>query len=116
MKEKIPNKFTLHIDLGKILRYNYYKRRCIMQDQNISMDKLCLDGRKKLSMSGVEAVDGFSEQFLKLSVGKNKVTIIGENIKITAFNKALGTLSADGDFIEIKYGVKKDAFIKRIFK
>ena len=24
--KKIPNKFTLHIDLGKILRYNYYKR------------------------------------------------------------------------------------------
>ena len=64
-----------------------------MQEQNVNIDKLCLDGRKKLSMSGVDAVDGFSEQSLKLSVGKNKVTIIGENIKITAFNKSPSAFS-----------------------
>lgn len=87
-----------------------------MQEQNNNLERLCLEGKKRLSMTGVESVDGFSEQYLKLTVGKNKVFVSGENIKITSYNKNTGTLSADGDFLEIKYGIKKDAFIKRIFK
>ena len=88
-----------------------------MQEQNnIESDKLCLEGRKRLSMTGVDTVDGFSEQCLKLSVSGNKVIITGENIRITTFNKTTGNLSADGDFFEIKYGVKKQPFAKRIFK
>lgn len=67
-------------------------------------------------MTGVETVDGFSEQSLKLTVNGNKVTVNGNGIKITAFNKATGNLSADGDFYEIKYGGKKPPLVKRLFK
>ena len=84
-----------------------------MQEQNVS---LCLEARKKLSMTGVSSVDGFSEQHLKLTVGDNKVYILGNNIKITSYNNASGAFSADGEFIEIKYGIKKDNIIKRMFK
>lgn len=87
-----------------------------MQNNVIETDKLNLDGRKKLSMTGVETVDGFSEQCVKLTVSGNKVLIGGENIKITAFNKATGNLSAEGLFCEIKYNHKKVPIIKRLFK
>lgn len=88
-----------------------------MQQQNaIEAEKVILEARKKLSMTGVEAVDGFSEQSLKLTVAGNKVIIVGENIKITAFNKNTGNLSAEGTFTEIKYNHKKTPFIKRLFK
>lgn len=87
-----------------------------MQQVVNNTDKLILDGRKILQMTGVEAVDGFSEQTLKLSVTGSKAVIIGENIKITAYNKANGNLVAEGNFYEIKYNVKKKPLIKRIFK
>lgn len=88
-----------------------------MQQQNaLEVEKIVLEARKKLSMTGVETVDGFSEQSLKLTVMGNKVIINGENIKITAFNKGTGNLSAEGTFTEIKYNHKKTPFINRIFK
>lgn len=88
-----------------------------MQEQNFNnQEKLELDARKHLFLSGVETVDGFNEQSLKLTINGNKVQILGNNIKITAFNKANGNLNAEGDFFEIKYLNKKDPLIKRIFK
>ena len=87
-----------------------------MQQNNVVEEKLSLDSKKFLSMTGVEAVDGFSEQSLKLTVAGSKVYISGENIKITAFNKSSGNLSAEGEFSEIKYNVKKLPIMKRLFK
>ena len=86
-----------------------------MQNQN-GTDKLELFSRRRLVMSGVETVDGYSEQGLSLTVAGVKVRITGEKIKITAFNKATGALVADGLFKEIKYNAKKTPFYKRIFK
>lgn len=89
-----------------------------MQNQlnQVNSDKLELMGRKRLAMSGVDAVDGYSEQMLRLTVSGSKVKITGDKIKITAFNKATGTLMADGIFNEIKYNAAKIPFIKRVFR
>ena len=86
-----------------------------MQEIN-GIDKLELEGRKRLSMTGVNSVDGFSEQYLKLTVNGSKVQILGDKIKITSFNQNSGNLSADGKFNQIKYDVKKEPIFKRIFK
>lgn len=79
-------------------------------------EKLCLDGRKRLTMTGVESVDGYSETAIKLTANGTKIFFYGTKLKITSFNKATGNLSCDGDFSEIKYGGKKVPFIKRVFK
>ena len=67
-------------------------------------------------MTCVEAVDGFSETALKISVKGNKVIITGRNLKITAFNKQSGNLAAEGDITDVKYGGEKQPIMKRIFK
>ena len=67
-------------------------------------------------MCGVQSVDGYSEQTLNLTVAGVRVKISGEKIKITAFNKATGTLVADGTFAEIKYNAVKPPILKRLFK
>lgn len=85
-----------------------------MQENEIQ--KLTLDGQKRLSMSGVESVDAFSEQQLRLTLSGNKVLIGGDGIKITAYNKSTGSLQADGKFTSIKYDVKKSPLLKRLFK
>ena len=88
-----------------------------MQEQNlVSQERLVLDARKTLSICGVQTVDGFNEQSLRLTVNDCKVLVVGENIKITAFNKANGNFNAEGNFYEIKYSHKKTPIVKRIFK
>ena len=84
--------------------------------QETECEKILLEGRKRLQMTCVETVDGFSEQTLKISVKGNKVIITGKNLKITAFNKQSGNLSAEGEITDIKYGGEKQSFIKRVFK
>ncbi|MBE7087287.1 MAG: hypothetical protein E7369_03200 [Clostridiales bacterium] len=85
------------------------------EQTNVGVDKLCLESRKRLSMTGVQTVDGFSEQCLRLTVNGNKVTVCGQGIKISAFSKATGNLTADGEFREIRYGDKGKPFSK-LFK
>ena len=64
---------------------------------------LNLEGRNRLNLTCVDTVDGFNEQMLKLTIKGDKTTILGESIKITAYNKATGALSAEGVFNEIKF-------------
>lgn len=87
-----------------------------MQNNENNVHSLTLDLRKKLTITGVESVDGFSEQTLKLSVNGDKLVVLGNDIKITSFNKANGNLSAEGDFFELKYQKKKDGILKKVFK
>ncbi len=79
-------------------------------------DRLELIGRKKLSMTGVSSVDGFTEQSLKLTVNGSKVIINGENVKVTSYNKSNGNLTAEGEISEIKYNTKSRPLVKRLFK
>ncbi|PWM70694.1 MAG: hypothetical protein DBX59_10440 [Bacillota bacterium] len=80
------------------------------------LQKLTLDNQRKLFMSGVESVDAFSERELKLTLNGSRVLVGGEGIKITAFNKGNGSLTADGKFTYIRYDVQKAPLLKRIFK
>ena len=84
--------------------------------EKIESSKLVLEDRKILTMTGVQAVEGFSETFIKLTVSGVKVTILGQKLRITAYNKLAGNLSVDGLVNEIKYNCKKQPFIKRVFK
>ena len=85
-------------------------------ENNRQLESVSLECRKKLGMTGVESVDGFTLQTLSLTVNGQKVKISGESIKITSFNKDSGCLSAEGNFYEIKYNAKKQPLIKRLFK
>ena len=86
-----------------------------MQNQT-QTDKLELDGRKRLAMTAVDAVDGFTEQTLNLTVAGVKVRISGDKIKITSYNKTSGTLTADGESAEIRYLKNREPVTKRLFK
>ncbi len=81
-----------------------------------NLQKLTLDNQRKLFMSGVESVDAFSERELKLTLNGSRVLVGGEGIKITAYNKGSGSLSADGKFTSIRSDGKKAPLLKRIFK
>ncbi len=82
----------------------------------LDSEKITLEDRKKLTMTGVSAVEGFSPQYIKLTASGSRLTVVGENIKISTFNKGTGTLIAEGIFNEFKYNQKKQPLIKKLFK
>lgn len=82
----------------------------------IENTKFCLENRRRLSLTGVTSVDGFSEKQLNLTLAKDKLKILGDNIKITAYNKGSGNLTADGIFTEFKFSGANKSLIKKIFK
>ncbi len=83
---------------------------------NQELQVLTLEGQKRLTMTGVESVDGFSEQSLKLSISGKRVLITGNHIKISSFNQATGSFMADGNFDSVRFDGKKGNFFKRVFK
>ena len=86
-----------------------------MQENKIN-ETLTLENRKRLCMTEVSSVDAFSEQSLRLTVGGNRVFILGSNLKITAFNQAQKTLTAEGNIVQIKYDGAKTPLLKKVFK
>lgn len=88
----------------------------MQKNDNYETDKLVLEARKNLSLTGVQTVDGFTGQCLKLTVSGEKVIVAGSDLKITSFNKNTGVISCVGLVNEIKYNCKKQPLIKRIFK
>ena len=87
-----------------------------MEKENFVNSKLILEDRKTFSITGVSTVDGFSSEYLRLTVNGSKLIINGKNIKITGYNKTTGNLTADGNFDAIKFDEKKQSIIGRIFK
>jgi len=87
-----------------------------MLNDGANENRLTLDGRKKLTITSVDEVLGFSDKELKLSVSGSRLTVLGNDIKISAFNKEGGFFTAEGEFCEIKFGELKSSFLKRFFK
>ena len=74
-----------------------------------------LEQRKKLTVSGVESVIAFSEVKILLSlVNKEKLQIIGSDLKIIGFSKSNGAFSAEGTVTGITYNGK--SFVSKLFK
>ncbi len=66
-------------------------------------------------MSGVESVIAFSEVKILLSLlNKEKLQIIGSDLKIIGFSKTNGAFSAEGTVTGITYNGK--SFVSKLFK
>lgn len=73
-----------------------------MQDETNSL--LTLENRSKLTMTGVESVDGFSDKCIRLTVSGIKLSIEGEKLKILSFSEGSGNFTASGEVSSLRYG------------
>ena len=74
-----------------------------------------LEQRKKLTITGVESVVAFSEVKIVLSLlNKEKLQIIGSDLKIVGFSQNSGAFSAEGTVVAITYNGK--TFVSKLFK
>lgn len=85
-----------------------------MQNQTNSV--LTVEQQKKLSLTGVESVDAFSDTEIRLTVAGKKMRIEGTGLKVLSFSKGNGAFSAIGEISLIRYGGAKGKFFQRLFK
>ena len=89
------------------------------QASSIPTQKLMLENREHLSVTGVENVDNFTDNEIILDTNLGKLTIKGENLHINKLNIDTGEFSMDGrvsSFVYSKKSSKKGSFIERLFK
>ncbi len=80
---------------------------------------LILEGRRVLSLSGVNDIDSFDEQTIVLFTEMGELTVRGSNLHINKLNVDTGELNIDGDIHTMIYtddDVKRRGFFERLFK
>lgn len=83
-------------------------------EQNIQ-----LEGRKKISITGVTEVESFDEESITLNTSLGTLNIKGDDIKIEKLNLDTGEVSATGDFFLFEYisdEKEPKGFFPRIFR
>ena len=77
---------------------------------------LTLEDRKRLSLSGVLSVDGFTDEKIKLKVLTGNLIISGEKLKINVFSEGSGAFSCEGKISSVVFSEGKQGIVKRLFK
>lgn len=95
-----------------------------MDNKYDNKDKLCniiIEGRKKISISGVEDVDSFDEDNIILYTVMGTLVISGHNFHINKLNVDTGELIIEGEYDSSKFddgysGKSKGGFWAKMFK
>lgn len=80
--------------------------------------QLVLENRKKLKLTGVSDVENFSDTVIVTDTCMGKLTLKGENLKISKLNTEDGELTVEGKINTLEYARKKEkgSFFESIFK
>lgn len=87
-----------------------------MQSEQSIPSVLTIEQQKKISLTGVGSVDGFSETEIRLTVNGKKLKIFGSHLKVLAFSQGSGNFAASGEITALKFGARKGKFFQRLFK
>lgn len=88
-----------------------------MPNQSPHVHSLCIEDRSRMTISGVEDVECFSDDMAVIATTQGAVTITGANIKVERLDLESGAVSLDGQIDAIEYGtVRKNGFFARIFR
>lgn len=78
---------------------------------------LQIENANRLCMTGISEVESFSESKVVAAIsGKDRITIIGNNLKISVFQKENGNLRLDGEIRQVTYSAGKLSAVGKIFK
>lgn len=78
---------------------------------------LSLEGREKLSLSGVEDVSGFDENLVVLTTAQGELSVRGQSLHIERIDLESGTLELRGHIQELSYEepARTGGFLARLF-
>lgn len=78
---------------------------------------LNIENQKRIQLSSVAEVNGFSDKEIRVTlVSGVKISVTGQAMKITNFQKESGQFVADGQIIGVKYQGAGQSFLKRLVK
>ena len=78
---------------------------------------LQIENATRLCMTGISEVESFSEsKIVAVISGKDRITIVGSNLKISVFQKENGNLRLDGEIRQVTYSAGKLSAVSKIFK
>ena len=91
-----------------------------MEQKNI-LHNLVMENRKRLVLSGVKEVEGFTETEVCLYTDMGQLTIKGKNLKVNRVSTETGELTMTGDMINVLIYSEKtrrspDNFITKLFR
>ncbi|MBQ2727033.1 MAG: hypothetical protein IJF78_15120 [Clostridia bacterium] len=73
-----------------------------------AVQDVCLFSRKNMELTGIEEVEGFTDELITVSSVLGMIAIEGRNLKITSFSTDDGNLRITGDFDSISYYAKRE--------
>ena len=80
------------------------------------LHSLTLEGRERLSLSGVEDVSGFDENQIVLTTAQGELSIRGQELHIERIDLELGKLEVRGHVQELSYEEPpRGGWLKRLF-
>ena len=82
--------------------------------QEVKNSILTIEQDKRISMSGVDSVDTFSENAITLTVAGRRVRIEGSKLKVLSFSEGSGNFTASGAVTLVRYVGAKG--IRKLFK
>ena len=92
-----------------------------MTEQKNSLHNLVMENRRRIVISGVKEVEGFTETEVSLYTDMGQLNIKGKNLHVNQFSTDTGELVMIGDMVHsLIYSDKPrrmpDNFITRLFK
>lgn len=73
-------------------------------NKTMPIHNIILEGRKKLSLSGITDVDHFDESIVLLYTSMGEMTVRGTDLHVNALSVESGEMSIEGDIKSIVYG------------
>lgn len=82
---------------------------------------VCLFSRQKMTLTGIEEVESFSDSQITLSSSLGMIAVEGRELKIASFSTESGELTINGEFDSFYYFAKKSdkeksGIMSRLFK
>ena len=87
-------------------------------EENLPRHNMVLEGRKKLSVSGVEEVESFDENTIVMTTVLGTLVVRGESLHIEALSLEGGELKVTGDVESLSYedNDRSGGFLGRFFR
>jgi len=88
--------------------------------KDTAIHNLILEGRKRLSVSGVTDVDSFDENIVLLYTNMGELTVKGSDLHVNDLSVTSGEMNIEGDIQAVIYGDKERqsplGFIGKLFR
>ena len=88
------------------------------ENPNYAHHRLTLDGRERLTVTGVEDVERFDENMIVMSTSAGTLVVSGENLHIGKLSLDGGELHVDGQIDALQYeeqGAGRGGLLSRLF-